>query len=201
MQKTTRLLVDSTHTTQHSDIHAISSAFSRLHHRPRSPLILPRILARHAHLIARPLTALPEPRPAPRHERRMARPAVLRPEVLLARAVAADHAVGILVRVVADGVVAFVARENFAAAREPEPAVRFGIVRAAAAAGELLADLNAKLLLLLPRTRLRRTNRGGADLQELDFWNAEAHPLVALAAYRQRRFASDRHDSRRRVRR
>ena len=69
---------------------------------------------------------------------------VLRPIILLSRTVSANHAVGVLVRMVAVRVVALVAGEHFGAAAEAEPAVGFAVVGAAAAPGQGLARDDAE---------------------------------------------------------
>ena len=69
--------------------------------------------------------------------------AVLGPIVLLPRAVPANHAVGVFVRVVASRVVALVAGEDFGTAAEAEPAVGFAVVGAAAVPGQGLAGDDA----------------------------------------------------------
>ena len=74
----------------------------------------------------------------------MTNAAVFGPVILLARAVSADHAVGVLVGVIGRLVVAFVAGKNFQAAAETEPAVAFGVVGTAAAAREFLARDDAE---------------------------------------------------------
>ena len=101
----------------------------------RSGLTFPR----HATLIARPLTAFPKPTPGLLDQTRMTDAAVLGPIILLPRAVSANHAVGMFVRMVAVRVMALVAGEDFGAAAEAEPAVGFAVVGAAAVPGQGLA--------------------------------------------------------------
>lgn len=59
--------------------------------------------------------------------------------ILLSRTVSADHAIGMFVRMIAFGIVAFVTGEDFRTATEAEPAVALAVVGAAAVSGQRLA--------------------------------------------------------------
>ena len=91
---------------------------------------------------------------------------ILGPEILLAGAEPANHAVGVLVRMVGCEVVTPVAGEDFGAAREPEPAVRFGVMFAVASVGERFAGDDAELLLGRFAARRQRASRCAADEEE-----------------------------------
>ena len=103
------------------------------------PLILSRILPRHLALIPRSLTTFPEPASGFLYKTRTTDAALFRPIVLLPRAITADHPVSMLIRMVACGVMAFVACKDFRAAAETEPAVAFAVVLTAAAPGEFFS--------------------------------------------------------------
>ena len=69
----------------------------------------------------------------------MTNAAVLGSIILLSRTESANHAVGVLIRMIAFGIMTFVAGEHFRAATESEPAVGLPIVGAAAVSGQGLA--------------------------------------------------------------
>ncbi len=98
----------------------------------------------HPPLIPRPLPPLPKPTALLPHQHPPANPTVLRPIILLPATEAADHPVRMLVRVPGRRVMALVAREHTRAAREPEPAVRFLVVRTAAAERKFTASGDAE---------------------------------------------------------
>ena len=83
----------------------------------------PPTFPRHATLIPRPLAPLPKPAPGLLDQTRSTDATILRSVILLPGTKPADHAVGVLVRMVRFGVVAFVAGEDLGAAAEAEPAV------------------------------------------------------------------------------
>lgn len=162
-----------------------SASPSPLSHRLRTApntAMFPLILPTHPDSIPRPLTALPEPTYPPlAHQALMARRAVLRTVVLLARAPPTDHALGPLVDMLLSLVMALVARVHLLAAREAEPAVRLGVVAAAAALGELGAGHEAQGFFCAAPPG-RECCRAGGDAQELDAGDGEGEFLVALAA-------------------
>lgn len=108
---------------------------------------LPLILPTHPGLIPRPLAALPEPSTLPPNNAPAAKRARLDGVVLLAATISTDHPVGPLLRVFLGGVVALVARVNFATTRESKPPVRTSIVRTRAFLGERLPYVQPELLL------------------------------------------------------
>lgn len=144
-------------------------------------------LPAHPGLIPCPLAALPEAAPFLPHHQLPAEPALLGPVMLLARAEAADHAVRVLVGVRLGRVVAPVARVYLAAAREAEPAVAFGVMRAAAAAREFLAGDDAERLglggLAAQREQVARVQRRRGHEHEFRFGDLEGEAAVAVAAH------------------
>ena len=99
--------------------------FSRL---PRGPHAFPR----HATLIARPLASLPKPTPSLLNETRMTDPTILWSIILLSRTVPTNHAISVLIWMIAFCIMTFVAGEYFRTATKAEPAVGFTVVGAAA---------------------------------------------------------------------
>lgn len=65
----------------------------------------------------------------------MANSAILRSIILLSRTVPTNHAVGVLIRMIAFAIVTFVAGEYFRATTEAEPAVGLAVVGTAAIPG------------------------------------------------------------------
>ncbi len=75
-----------------------------------------------------------------------------------------------------------IAREDFRAAAEPEPAIAFAVVAAAASAGQLLARDDAEGFLGFLAHGGEVVARRGADEEEFHFGDLEGEFAVAGAA-------------------
>lgn len=101
----------------------------------KTPELGPHTFPRHATLITRPFPSLPKPTPSLLNETRMTRTTIFGSVILLSRTVPADHAVGMFIRMIAFGVVAFITGEDFRTATEAKPAVALAVVGTAAVSG------------------------------------------------------------------
>ena len=119
---------------------------SLLLRRPQ-PLVLPPIPPPHQRLIPRPLPPLPIPLALPPNDAPPTKGTALDPIILLPRAPPTNHPIRPLIDMVLDRIMALVARIHLGAAREAEPAVAAAVVGACTLPGQLVAGVQAELLL------------------------------------------------------